>query len=141
MKVSSASLVYTVCTCVCTRVCVSYSVCVRVQYADVRTAQLINLDIDDTDDMQTQVWRQLRPGVAAADDDDDQDEEDDNGGDDVNIHNTCPSLLSPSHVVSSWLSAETVFHFRPLLDAHVGGPNNFRDFGAASYYDRGMADP
>ena len=47
--------VYTVCTCVCTRVCVSYSICVRVQYADVRTAQLINLDIDDTDDMQTQV--------------------------------------------------------------------------------------
>ena len=31
------------------------SVAVYLQYAEVRTAQLINLDIEDTDDMQTQV--------------------------------------------------------------------------------------
>jgi len=36
-----------VCVCVCVRVCA--------QYSEVRTAQLINLDIDDSDDMQTQV--------------------------------------------------------------------------------------
>jgi len=48
-----------VCVRVCVRVCVCVCVCVRVrvcaQYSEVRTAQLINLDIDDSDDMQTQV--------------------------------------------------------------------------------------